>query len=174
MSSKDAATHSLRTIFRSESTTSISFTEVIEAWGRTGYSEKQNRIWLSNKLVPWRAFGWIRTIYIPNPDHGRHGRLVDRIELTAEGERALDRLTMPLTDATMPAAAETTHIGLHDVMRLFERLKVESPDTAVSLDMEMKVTGRDANGDLLVTLQTAHIEVKPRHRTMDVPLITVP
>lgn len=163
MISRDTAFSSLQTLFLAKPGTSLSVAEVIETWGRTAYTEQQNRRWLANKLVPWRRYGLIQTIYKPN-NQGR-GQLIDRVQLTPTGEQAVDQGAMPLTPATVPQAEATSTIGLQDILRLFERLKRQHPDA--SLDIELKVTGRDASGELLVTPKTARIELLPDREAMD-------
>lgn len=134
MKSKSVSIENIKQFFANTSEDIITLEEAYIAWGRDTTKEFENKAWLSNKLTALKYHNLVKPVYALR----NKKRVLDKIQLTMEGKKALGRIG---EDVIMPESIPTngkTVITLEDVIKVISRLRRENPEINIVFSITPK------------------------------------
>lgn len=135
MKSKDSSIQNIKQFFSSTPDDVISLQDAYVAWGRDVTKENENKSWLSNKLTALKYHNLVKPIYTL-----RNGkRMLDKIQLTMEGKKALGRIG---DDTSNDISSQKTNnhpkVSLEEIMKVVPQLRKENPEFEITFDVRLK------------------------------------
>ena len=130
--SKEASVGNLRRFFTNTPNDDVvSLQAIYIAWERTDYPEAKNKIWLGNLLTSLKYHNLVKPVY--KVRNAR--RVLDGVQLTMEGKRALGRIegAIPLDDKTVPNGIK--EISIEQIMKAMPRLRRENPEFNITFSV---------------------------------------
>lgn len=132
---------SIETVKRLFSTTSnedaVSIQNAFLAVGRDPVKVKENKDWLSNKLTHLKYHNLIKPIYSFKTGY----RVLDKIQLTLEGKKALGRIETDVieknTNSTLTNPNNSSS-SLTDLMQIIAKLRKDNPEYEITFDVKLK------------------------------------
>lgn len=131
--SEEAAVETLKQIFSQTNTDSISPKEASLAWGRETYSDEENRRWFDNKMTHLKHHILVKPVYTRRNSR----RVLDKIQLTLGGKRALEKIEND-EELDTPSANRSGNLSISDAMNIVSRLRKENPEYQITFDVRLK------------------------------------
>lgn len=133
MKSRVSSVENVKQFFLNTSEDVISLEEAYVAWGRDITKEAENKAWLSNKLTALKHYKLVRPVY----DLKNKKRVLEKIQLTTEGKRALGKIE---EDGYTENENSNGHraITLEDVMKVIPALRQRHPEFEITFDIKLK------------------------------------
>lgn len=134
--SKEASVGNLKRFFlNTPNDDYISLTGIYVAWERTQYTEDKNKIWLGNVLTSMKYHNLVKPVY--KVRNGR--RVLDGIELTMEGKKALGRIEgVESISDIRPTNNWTKELSVEQIMKAMPRLRRENPEFNITFSVVPK------------------------------------
>lgn len=135
--SKDAAIANVRKFFSNSSEDTITLEEAYRAWERDLTQVEKNKGWFSNKMVDLKYNNLIKPIYTVRNNR----RVLNKIQLTIEGKRALGRIDgvkEESNNVVMPTNDQNSTLSIADVMKIVAKLRKENPEYDIMFDVKLK------------------------------------
>lgn len=135
---RESAVDNVRIFFSTHpSDDTISIQDAFVAWGRNPDDAVGNKAWFSNKMTHLKYHNLVKPVYAL-----RNGkRILNKIQLTMEGKRALGRIEGN-SDSNNMISSNANHNGnslsIADAMKIVARLRKENPDYEISFDVKLK------------------------------------
>ncbi len=126
--SRESAIDTAKQIFSRTQGDSVTPREAAVAWGREAMSEKDNRRWLDNKMIHLKYHNLIMPVY----SRRNSRRVLDRIQLTLDGKRAIGRIETTKDD---------THKSLQllsDLTKQVAKFRQDNPDYQIIFEVKLK------------------------------------
>lgn len=135
---KESAIDNVKLFFSNHlSEDTISIQEAFTAWGRNLEDLKGNMGWFSNKMTHLKYHNLVKPIYTLKNAR----RVLDKIQLTMEGKKALGRIEGN-SDNNDTISPDTSHNGsllsIADAMKIVARLRKENPDYEINFDVKLR------------------------------------
>lgn len=132
----ESAIEGVKLLFSGTKTDKISIKEAMDAWGREGYTSKQNLGWLGNKMTHFKYHDLVRSVY--GRRNGR--RILKGLQLTLAGKHALGRVGSK--DTTQDITPEVPTAGQHEpdftkAMSLVAKLQKEYPEYKINFNIKL-------------------------------------
>lgn len=129
------ATEYLRKFYSGTSSDVVSLREIFIAYKLDLSKEKNNRIWIGNKLTYLKEHNLVKPIY----DGTKGNSPLSALKLTDEGRRALGRTSEVLIKKS-PTANNVKHNGitLDEVVKAMPRIKQENPEFEINFDFRLR------------------------------------
>lgn len=103
----------------------VSLSAIYIAWERTHYPEDKNKIWLGNILTSMKYHNLVKPVY--KVRNGR--RVLEGIQLTMEGKRALGRIEgVGSASEILPTNNGIKEVSIEQIMKAMPRLRRENPE----------------------------------------------
>jgi hypothetical protein len=136
--SKDSAVDNVRQFFSNNPSDDIvSLEDAFKAWGRNLDDTKGNMSWFSNKLTHLKYHGLVKPLYALR----NRRRVLDKIQLTLEGKRALGRIEGGEIEGELNNTnGHNTRISIEEIMKELPRLKRENPEFNIIFSVTPKET----------------------------------
>lgn len=133
---KESAIDNVRLFFsNTPSEDVISLEEAFKAWGRPLEDFEGNMSWFSNKMTHLKYHGLVKPLYALRNKR----RVLDKIQLTLEGKRALGRIEGGSEDETPSSNGHSGSISLAELTKLVVRFKNENKqEFDITFDVKLK------------------------------------
>lgn len=131
---KKIAIEGVKLAFSQTKADSVAVEDVAKAWGRKGYTFKQNTFWLGNKMTHWKYHNLVQPVYKLRNSR----RVFDKLQLTLEGKRAIGRIEDDSSKKSAELSTNKYEVSLSEVMKLISLLKKENPDYEILFDVKLK------------------------------------
>jgi hypothetical protein len=133
---KETSVENVQLLFQNTTEDRISVGEAYKAWGRDTNKVEENKIWLSNKLTSLKFHNLVSPIYTVINNR----RVLNAIQLTIEGKRALGRIGENVEVINAPPNQSNELITIDAILKAIPRLKKENPD----FDIVFKVNPKNS------------------------------
>jgi hypothetical protein len=112
----------------------ISLQDAFSAWGRNLEDVKGNMSWFYNKLTHLKYHNLVRPLYAVRNSK----RVLDKIQLTMEGKKALGRIEGNQDSNDKNSQTNNSSLSIADVMKIVSRLRKENSDYEITFDVKLK------------------------------------
>jgi hypothetical protein len=161
--SKEIAIEQTKTFFSKTDDDKVSLRDAFLAWGRDLEDDVKNRAWFSNKMTQLKYHNLVKPLYVMRNNR----RVLDKIQLTLEGKKLLDRMnnvaitptvfgtpSNPFTpDAPNGHAKPLDHydaereMSIPEVMRVVAKLRRNHPEFDITFDIKLRDSAESSGTD---------------------------
>ncbi len=126
----------VRKFFANTQGDSVSLDDAFRNWGRDTENEAKNKQWLSNKLPHMKYYNLVEPVYA----YRNTRRVLDKLHLTQEGKRIMDRTangTVSVAETPMPMHTNGK-LTLDDFLKAVPQIRGDHPELEINVEVKVK------------------------------------